>query len=98
MTTINYIYGGINMSDSYVVNIFWSDSGYSGGKVYVLYSDNTWEEIRTKHSIWMRNDIGTTFKQHCNLRVLGQKKYTKEQTRAYIEQKDKEFISWKEGS
>lgn len=88
------------MNDGYVVNIFWSDSVYNGGKVYVLYSDNTWECIRTKHSPndWTKGNTRMSFKQNCNLKILRQNKFTKEQTKEYIEQKDKEFISWREES
>ena len=81
------------MNDDYVVNVFWSAGFSNGGKLFVLYSDYTWEVFRTKHHPDERSkdDTKMTFKKFVNVKILRQQKYTKVQTHAYVVQKDLEF-------
>lgn len=86
------------MREDYVVNIFWSAGYTNGGKLFVLYSDYTWEVFRTKHdpNEWAKDDTHMTFKKFLNAKILRLQKYTKVQTHAYVTQKDLEFKSFNE--
>lgn len=76
----------------YVENIFWSNGSYvNGGKLFLLYSDGTYDVIRTKHHACDMNTNGIKFKSFMNLKILRQKKYSKEEAINYIANKDKEF-------
>lgn len=79
--------------DKYVTNIFWSDG--STGNIYILYSDMTYEIIRTKCSPtdWRKrwNIDKKTYKQFLDLKVLRLKKFTPEQVHEYIERKTREY-------
>lgn len=82
------------MTEAIVRNVFWSQ-GSAGGKIYVLYSDYTYDIVRTKHNPRDWNTKYENFKTFINLRVLREKRYTKEKALQYIETKDKEFKDWR---
>ncbi len=81
--------------DKYVTNIFWSNGTACIGKIYILYSDMTYEIIRTKYSPtdWRKrwNIDKKSYKQFLDLKVLSLKKFTPEQVHEYIERKTKEY-------
>lgn len=86
------------MNKPHVLNVFWSQGYTNGGKIFVLYSDNTWEAVRTKHHPceWTKEDTRMNFRRYIRLRTMGEKKFTKEQVHEYISQKDEDFKSWRE--
>lgn len=84
------------MNEKIVTNIFWSQGYEKGGQVYILYSDCTYEAIHTKHSPNEWNIEYMSFKKFADLRILRQKKYTREQALQYIQTKDDEFKSFRE--
>lgn len=81
----------VGWSGAYVVNVFWSDGYTDGGKIFVLYSDGTYEVFRTKNHPHWRNKDHVAFRVFVNLRVMRQKKFTRSLAAEYIRQKDEEF-------
>ena len=77
--------------DAFVTNVFWSDGYVNGGKIFILYTDYTYDIIRTKHHANAWNKEGKRFKQFANLKVLRINRYTKEQAINYIKEKDESF-------
>ena len=62
--------------------------------IYVLYSDNTFEEYRPDvKSLNALNKNGISFKDHLNIKTIAKGKFTKQQVKEYFETKTKE---WKE--
>ena len=77
--------------EAFVTNVFWRDANESGSKIFVLYTDYTYDIVRTKNMPMRRNEEGQSFKQFANLKVLRLNRYTKEQAINYIKEKDETF-------
>lgn len=74
--------------EAFAKYVHWSD-GYCVWFA-VMYGDGTWEKFELPFSGWYIGRQSISVKQFMNLRVLTQKKCTKEQTKKYVQQKIEE--------